>query len=366
MCSSSIQFGGAMPKIQILMSCLEKYFPINKARLNFLANFIQALYVVRTVDLVQISQAFHGHAKNESCYKRIQRFISGFDVDYAMVAVFCFSVLRISGKCVLSIDRTNWKFGKTNINILAIGIFYNNIAVPVIWTILPKEGNSNTKERIELVERFLSIFGANKIEFITGDREFIGKDWFNYLLSRSIHFYIRIKGNEKTYTKKRKIVPIKNLFRTSKRQVLKQLEKKRNLWGVDVDVYIVGMKIVNDYVIVATDSEPAISLREYRKRWSIETMFGALKTKGFNFESTHLNKIERVSKLFALMSIAFAWACVTGEWHNRTITPIKLKNHGRRAKSIFRTGLDILRTIFLGTKSNALKIQTVIHLLSCT
>lgn len=353
-----------MSKIQQVMSNLDKYFPINKARLNFLANFIQALYIVRTVDLVQISQAFVGFAKNESCYKRIQRFIKGFDVDYTMVAVFCFSILRISDKCILSIDRTNWKFGKTNINILAIGIFYNNIAVPVIWTILPKQGNSSTKERVELIERFLSIFGENKINFITGDREFIGGEWFRYLLSKSIHFYIRIKGNERTHTKGGKSVPIKSLFRTSKRFQPRPLDGKRNLWGVDV--YIVGMKIVNGYVIIATDSEPNIALREYRKRWSIETMFGSLKTKGFNFESTHLYKIERISKLLALTSVAFAWACVTGEWYSRTIKPIKLKKHGRLEKSIFRTGLDILRTIFLGTKTNAIKIRAVTHLLSCT
>jgi hypothetical protein len=361
---SSKSLGGDMPKVQLVMQYLSVYFPINKARLNFLANFIQALYISRTVNLVKISEAFVGHANNESCYKRIQRFFKSYDLDDALVAVFCSSILRIKEKFILSIDRTNWKFGKVDINILAIGIFYNNIAVPVLWKILPKQGNSNTKERIELIERFLSIFGEGKIDFITGDREFIGKEWSSYLISKSINFYIRIKGNERTHTKSRKNVPIKNLFRSSKKFDPKHLDGKRKLWGVDV--YIVGMKIINDYVIIATNSEPTIALFEYRKRWSIETMFGALKTRGFNFEDTHLNIIERVSKLLALMSIAFAWACVTGEWHNRAISPIKRKKHGRLAKSIFRTGLDILRTIFLGTKTNAIKIQEVVNFLSCT
>ena len=160
---------------------------------------------------------------------------------------------------------------------------------------MPKQGNSNTKERIELIERFLSIFGGDKIDFITGDREFIGKVWSSYLISKSINFYIRIKGNERTHTKSRKKVPIKNLFRSSKKFVPKHLDGKRKLWGVDV--YIVGMKIPNDYVIIATNLKTEIALFEYRKRWSIETMFGALKTRGFNFEDTHLNIIDRVSKL---------------------------------------------------------------------
>lgn len=32
-----------------------------------------------------------------------------------------------------------------------------------------------------------------------------------------------------------------------------------------------------------------------------------LKTKGFNLEDTHLTDHERISKLFALLTITFAW-----------------------------------------------------------
>jgi len=347
-----------------MMSCLAQHLPMNKARLNFLANFVRALCVVRSVNFVELAQAFVGDAKNESCYKRIQRFIKEFVIDPVALAKFCAHVANIQDQFVISIDRTNWKYGKTNINILTIGIVYKNVAVPVLWLMLPKQGNSNTSERIQLIEQFLTIFTVDQIEFITGDREFIGKEWFTYLISKSIHYNIRIKCNEKAFTKRMKSVPVKNLFRSSRPFEPKILGGQRKLWGVDV--YIVGMKIVNDYVIVATDSKPEIALEQYKKRWSIETMFGFLKSKGFNFEATHLNKIERVGKLLALMSIAFVWACVTGEWHNREINPIKTKKHGRLEKSIFRTGLDILRTIFLGTKTNYFQIQHVIKLLSCT
>ena len=37
-----------------------------------------------------------------------------------------------------------------------------------------------------------------------------------------------------------------------------------------------------------------------RERWEIETLFGCLKTRGFDFECTHVVEPERVQKLVAL------------------------------------------------------------------
>ena len=52
-------------------------------------------------------------------------------------------------------DRTNWQWGKKNINILMLSITYKGIAIPLFWSLLDKKGNSNTSERIALMERFI-------------------------------------------------------------------------------------------------------------------------------------------------------------------------------------------------------------------
>ncbi|KOR27114.1 transposase, partial [Achromatium sp. WMS1] len=46
-------------------------------------------------------------------------------------------------------------------------------------------------------------------------------------------------------------------------------------------------------------------LEDYRKRWSIETLFSALKICGFNLEDTHLTQPGRISKLFAIVTIVW-------------------------------------------------------------
>jgi len=101
------------------------------------------------------------------------------------------------------------------------------------------------------------------------------------------------------------------------------------------------------------------------RRWGIETLFGMFKTKGFNLESTHFNQQDRLSKLFALMSLALCWAILMGEWLHEQ-TPLKIKNHGRRAKSTFRYGLDYLRSLLMDLDLKHDEFIHSIKFLSCT
>lgn len=176
-----------MTEVKMLEDVLKSHLKMNAARINFLANFIISLVKVRTVNLTQIAVAFCGRAKKDSHYKRLQRFFRSFQLDLIMMARFISELLPIKKESwTLAMDRTNWKFGKQNINILTLGVAYKGAAFPLIWILLPKRGNSNTNERIQLIEKFINIFGVSKIQCLTADREFIGKEWFCYL--KKTHF----------------------------------------------------------------------------------------------------------------------------------------------------------------------------------
>ena len=43
-------------------------------------------------------------------------------------------------------------------------------------------------------------------------------------------------------------------------------------------------------------------IRDSADRWQIETLFGCLKTRGFNFEDTHLRDASRLSKMMGPVS----------------------------------------------------------------
>jgi hypothetical protein len=70
------------------------------------------------VNLAEIATAFPGHAKVESHYKRLQRFFRHFEIDYTMIAKLITQLIPEKPPWILTLDRTNWKFGKININIL--------------------------------------------------------------------------------------------------------------------------------------------------------------------------------------------------------------------------------------------------------
>ena len=356
-----------MADIRCLERTLRENVTWNKARINFLAKFIVALVQVKTVGLVQISSVMSGRAKQESHYKRCQRFLRSFDLPFAEVAQLVIKLLGIRGPFLISIDRTDWYLGATPLNILMLSLVYKGVAFPLLWTVLEKKGCSDTPERIALLEKYRQLLGQDSLSFVTADREFIGRDWFRYLRREKIPFRIRLKENLKVTTARgNKMVAAKSLFRRHKAGVGVLLRGPRKVLGEEVS--LMGMRTPEgEYVIVASSTESDEILQDYAQRWKIETLFGCLKSRGFCLEETHVTRRERLEKLLALLAVAFCWAYIVGEWLARA-TPIKLKKHGRLAKSLFRHGFDYLRRILCNQdcRSKRIDFKRLCTLLSCT
>lgn len=66
-----------------------------------------------------------------------------------------------------------------------------------------------------------------------------------------------------------------------------------------------------------------------------------------------------------MMTTALVWCLLIGLWQ-ATIKELKLKQHGRKPKSLFRRGLDFLREALLFSQANKLDLDTAFKLLSCT
>jgi hypothetical protein len=353
-----------MEAIIPLREALRPHLGWHGARLSFVAAFLISLFRVRTVNLSELAVGFIGEATTESHYKRLQRFFREFEVNYSEVAKTVVRLMQIPEPWILSCDRTEWQYGDTIFNILMLGIVHKGVAIPLVWTMLDKEGNSNTLERSELFNRFLALFGDRKIDFFTGDREFIGGEWIGYLQHRPhTPFRIRVRKNTLLHDGHRDL-RADVCFQDLQPGETKVLSKRRRIWGRWL--YVAALRLEDgELLIVVTANAPESAISDYAKRWGIETLFGCFKTRGFCLESTHFNHPERLSKLIALMSIALCWAILTGIWQS-LLHPIKIKKHGRSAKSLFRFGLDFLRRIFFDLKLNADAFSKAISFLSCT
>jgi hypothetical protein len=326
-----------------LYAILDENLGWKKPRLDCFTKMLMAMFVVKTINLKSISVQFDSDEKIDSRYKRLQRFFRFFIPDFNLIAKFIYKWFNLgNGKHYLIVDRTNWKLGKTNINVLMLSVSYGGISIPLLWMNLGRAGNSNTQQRIDLMDRFIKLFGVTHIAGLLGDREFIGKRWFQYLITNKISLFIRIKYDTKVPNSRGKMISVKKLYSNLKPGQVRVSRKKINLWGSML--YLSAARDLNGLLkVVASEEKPEMTLQIYLIRQEIETLFGCLKTRGFRFEDTHMTDTDRIDKLIVLLAIGFCWSYKVGEWLHDNVEPIKLKSHNRRAVSMFRYGLDFIR-----------------------
>lgn len=163
---------------------------MNLARIKFISLMILTLCKVQTVSFYKLSTAFESGAEALSCMRRIQRFMSSYVQDFDIVARLIMALLPHKEPYTLSMDRT-----VLLILMLWCCIMYENVAFAILFRLLPKRGNSNTTERIEIIDRFIRLFGKSSIESLVGDREFVGEKWLEYLNREGIPYHLRIREN---------------------------------------------------------------------------------------------------------------------------------------------------------------------------
>lgn len=334
-----------------LVSIFHEQSGWNLARVKFFVLMISALCKVQTVGFEKLACAFGCRASTSSSLRRIQRFMATYLLDTDLIARLIFILLLHKPPYRLAMDRTNWKFGQQNINVLVIAVVYHGVAFPLLFKLLPKFGNSNTNERIELTQRYIRLFGTGSLDCLTADREFVGERWIKYLNDNRIRYYIRIRENFwVVQPHSGKQVKASWLFADLPMNGCRV--NHRIVYLNNQLCYLSGSKVKDkegkpELQIVISFNKPEDAIEIYKDRWQIETAFRALKTSGFNIEDTHLTEIERIEKLFALVIVAFTWAYLVGDYLDKYIKPIPIKKHGRKAKSLFKYGLTYIATVLL-------------------
>lgn len=353
-----------------LICVLQGHFKgeLNLARVKLICLFITALCKTKTINYDRLASAFDTKADKNSSYRRIQRFMRDFDFPMKVVSMLIFNILPFKDNLVLVLDRTNWKFGEHNINILMLGVSYKNVAFPLMFKMLDKKGNSDTEERIDLLRKYIQWFGKLSIDCLLADREFVGGKWLEFLNDEKIRYHIRIRNNFTIYSyQKQTQMKAFWLFNNLKVGEFYHYPKIVELHGQRC--YLSGTKTIDrdgkmEFLIIVSFNKPEQAMEYYKQRWQIETLFRGLKSSGFNIEATHVTDLDRLEKLFSLTMVAFVWCYKIGDYLDDNVKRIKIKKHGRRAISVFKYGLDYLsKCLFTGV--NRLE-NNLFSFLSCT
>jgi Transposase DDE domain len=317
----------------------------NDRRLTFCALLV-GLISARTVNLTHLAAAFCGPAKLSSNYRRLQRFFQYVRLDSDWLARTLVGLLCLAPPYQLCLDRTNWKIGCKDVNLLVLCIATRRARIPVMWDVLNHQGCSSMEQREELLNRFTTLFGKRSIKLLLADREFIGSQWFDFLTQNNIPFAIRVRGDLNVRLDDGYEGPIGRLASTrfGRIRLMKAKGCFENMDERFADVLSFAAIRLPDasLLILAASFSPRKALKAYRKRWQIECLFGDTKTRGFNMEDTRLTQPAKLSLLLGLVALAMAWsvACASAIKGKQDIPRA---THGYRRKSWFRTGFDTLR-----------------------
>jgi DDE family transposase len=179
-----------------LKKTLSQHLTWHKQRIDCFANLILSMIQGSTVSLHKLAQGFQSEAKISSSFRRIQRFLKEQAIEQNQLVDLILSLLNMSNQLTLTIDRTNWKFGKKEINFLVLGAVHEGLTVPLYWIELDKKGNGSTEEHIEIIQKFIDHLGSERAKCLLADREFIGNELFKYLESNGIDFCIHLRESQ--------------------------------------------------------------------------------------------------------------------------------------------------------------------------
>ena len=333
-----------MTRILQLSQALKHHFTLDPRTLSFLARFIVALIDKRTVNLALLGNTLNPSVKGESNQRRASRFLTR-DASWRL-ALSSWLLSFYPDHVTLAVDRTEWKFGLTPINLLVIAVVHNGFAFPILWCHLGKAGSSNSTEVTTLLEKLRVILNAQSV-LVLMDREFASRTLLEWLRGANWDFDLRLKCSAlvryRDHTHR-----VERYFTDLAKGHGCWLKRKVTVYGVKV--FVVAFKPLeptedgDECVYVVTNKAPSAAMDFYRQRWTIENLFAALKTRGFNFEDSHITSAAKLENLLGVLCLAAFWAVQLGELIARC-QPIKRKAHGRRGVSVFRLGLDALERL---------------------
>lgn len=312
----------------------------HKKRQEFLDKMISGIIKSRSVLFPEIADKMDVSIKVESVERRIQDFFQKVEIDFEKLLLYFLCFVH-HDRLQLSIDRTEWDFGKTQVNILCVLVSIGKMGVPLYFEMLDNNsGNSNADQRIELFKTIIESIGIHRIEVVIMDREFIGNKWLKWLKTKEVKFCVRVPKHHKI------LLPNGQYIRAEQYW-------KEHGYGLFENVVIDGV-IVNCSISTDANGEllfligtiDAKNLKKtYKKRWTIEVFFQALKGRGFHIETSRLKCLKKYKKLFAIVSMAYTLCWAVGI-ENGKQNPVKTKNHGYPQFSVFRRGLNMIRKFY--------------------
>lgn len=271
----------------------------------------------------------------------------------------CWMVLFQRGKRLgarkpkyLLLDGTKWDFGQESIHLMTLCVLVGDVAIPIWWEDLGKAGHSSQEERIAMLKKAMKKYGMAGMALLA-DREYVGREWFEFLSKSGLYFVIRVK--EGIYHQEVNAAGGRTWQQLKDKAAQKAKGKKtsKRIKIDELDLHYIVMKnprpdAEDELVYLLTNlNSPTQASRLYQWRWQIEVCFKHLKSNGVNLEAMNVEGKEKRHLMMAIAVLVYILAIREGllKEYRDGIRWVLDKSSGfeYRAVSVFLKGMDILR-----------------------
>ena len=76
--------------------------------------------------------------------------------------------------------------------------------------------------------------------------------------------------------------------------------------------YLEATRLTDGQLLVVCSDKEGKGIETYGERWQIKTLFGSLKSQGFNLEDTHMTAPAKIDRLMSVLAIGFVLSCRAG------------------------------------------------------
>ncbi len=326
-----------------LLSQLRKWLPGERiTRLRNLSWLMTGLFLARSIHLSHIARKLPLRGQIVSLTNRLRRFLDNPRVDiwsyYRPVAKQLLDALG-GQRLTLLIDCTPLGF---NYQLMVVAVAYRRRALPLVWSVhRGKKGMVSAKYQIALLRKLAPLISRKTEVWVVGDAEFGNVALMRWLSRRHWHYCLRV--NSAYYYRRRGAgwaaaasIPVQEgqtLFLGWVRWT-----KRENFWVQLVAHWARGED--EPWFLVTDQAATRLTIQLYRKRMWIEELFGDLKGHGFDLEATHLQNLDRLSRLVLATMIVYVWLISLGSRVIKRGLRYLVDRRDRRDKSLFRIGWD--------------------------
>jgi len=321
-----------------------------------LAMFVLGAIKAESIVIPRVAEALlaESDAKAPSIERRLERFLSNERVktektwdDFLRHVLPYFQTEPIR----LVIDVTPYK---EHAQVIYIGLLQHSRVLPLTWKVMPgqEKWDQGLWECIEeLFKRLVPHLGATECTII-GDSAFGCFAMVKLCEKYGWHYLFRICAEHtcERWSAQGRLLPtcpVSDLVKTPGKRFYGPIR----LWQEDqIETNLSGCWEKNQQKALLVISDVPAGYRritDYKSRWRVESTFQDLKSRGWDWEESHVRRLDRVDRLLFVLFLLVWWLAHLAASCLHHGKRDRYDRHDRRDKSILRIGrlylLDIER-----------------------